>query len=703
MMKLVIVLVLSTLCASPVVAEQATLSPVTRVVELLKSLQKKIEQEGKKEEDLYETYVCWATNVIDTKTASNTAAESRISELTTYIEDIEAGRVEFTGERATLEKELEGLHAELEAAKDLREKENKDFIEAEDEMNKAIKALEKAKEVLSEATKDGEEGEFVEVGEALNAGFAERRSQAKELFHAVELGEKFLTKGDALFMRKLLTGDVPDVDWKKLNRKAGFKMKYKARSVKIQDLIAKLLSTFKGNLNDATDKEMAAEEEYEKLKEAKEAQKAKAEEALASSEEEAGGRGMAKEDAQAEVDALTTQVENDKKFIEETDKGLKEKKEEWKVRSKLRSGEIEAISKAIATLTSDDARDLFKKSYSSQGLFFVQVDQEAQATRVIHATDVIRSAGKSARDIRLSALAAAVSTRSAGHFDEVIEAIDKMIKTLNEEEEKDKEIKETCEKDRMGDARDAAKTSRTIDEHSDTITKLEAEIEVIKQEIAAMQAEIKAIGEELSKAEKIRKDEHAEWEENDAADKAAAEIVGMAKGVLEDFYKENMSLFQKKHKKMEPVAAGEAPPPPPTTWSEPYGGAKGESQGVVAILGMIKEDIEKDREKAKAEEDLAQEEFEKFETESGTQIKDLNEEIGTMEGTQGDKEESVKDHKEERKTGKEELDSVMQKMTDALPGCDFMTINYPMRMENRQTEIDGLDKAKGILKGAKFD
>eukprot|EP00747_Dinoflagellata_sp_TGD_P131458 gnl/TRDRNA2_/TRDRNA2_174964_c5_seq8.p1 gnl/TRDRNA2_/TRDRNA2_174964_c5~~gnl/TRDRNA2_/TRDRNA2_174964_c5_seq8.p1 ORF type:complete len:703 (+),score=285.87 gnl/TRDRNA2_/TRDRNA2_174964_c5_seq8:45-2153(+) len=702
MMKLVIVLVLSTLCASPVVAEQATLSPVTRVVELLKSLQKKIEQEGKKEEDLYETYVCWATNVIDTKTASNTAAESRISELTTYIEDIEAGRVEFTGERATLEKELEGLHAELEAAKDLREKENKDFIEAEDEMNKAIKALEKAKEVLSEATKDGEEGEFVEVGEALNAGFAERRSQAKELFHAVELGEKFLTKGDALFMRKLLTGDVPDVDWKKLNRKAGFKMKYKARSVKIQDLIAKLLSTFKGNLNDATDKEMAAEEEYEKLKEAKEAQKAKAEEALASSEEEAGGRGMAKEDAQAEVDALTTQVENDKKFIEETDKGLKEKKEEWKVRSKLRSGEIEAISKAIATLTSDDARDLFKKSYSSQGLFFVQVDQEAQATRVIHATDVIRSAGKSARDIRLSALAAAVSTRSAGHFDEVIEAIDKMIKTLNEEEEKDKEIKETCEKDRMGDARDAAKTSRTIDEHSDTITKLEAEIEVIKQEIAAMQAEIKAIGEELSKAEKIRKDEHAEWEENDAADKAAAETVGMAKGVLEDFYKENMSLMQSK-KKMEPVAAGEAPPPPPTTWSEPYGGAKGESQGVVMILTMIKEDIEKDREKAKEEEDLAQKEFEKFETESETQVKDLNEEIGTLEGTQGDKEEEIKDNKEERKTGKEELDSVMQKMEDAEPGCDFMTINYPMRMENRQTEIDGLDKAKGILKGAKFD
>ena len=30
--------------------------------------EKKIEEEGKAEEDLYETYVCWAKTVIDTKT-----------------------------------------------------------------------------------------------------------------------------------------------------------------------------------------------------------------------------------------------------------------------------------------------------------------------------------------------------------------------------------------------------------------------------------------------------------------------------------------------------------------------------------------------------------------------------------------------------------------------------------------------------------
>merc|ERR1719261_1342123 len=96
-------------------------------------------------------------------------------------------------------------------------------------------------------------------------GFADREAEAEALAQAVDLGEKFLTKFDALFLRRVLTGDVPDVDWKKLNRKATFKMKYKMRSGKIQDLLAKMLSTFETNLKDAQDKEAKTQKEYDEL------------------------------------------------------------------------------------------------------------------------------------------------------------------------------------------------------------------------------------------------------------------------------------------------------------------------------------------------------------------------------------------------------------------------------------------------------
>merc|ERR1719235_893742 len=108
---------------------------------------------------------------------------------------------------------------------------------------------------------------------------------------------------------------------------------------------------------------------------------------------------------------------------------------------------------------------------------------------------------------------------SGGHFDEVIAAIDKMMETLKKEEASDIEIKETCEKDRMEDSRKAAKTARTIDEESEEIFKLEAEIASIKAEVADKEAQIKKLDEELAEATKIREDEFAEWKQANSDDK----------------------------------------------------------------------------------------------------------------------------------------------------------------------------------------
>merc|ERR1719355_543600 len=87
---------------------------------------------------------------------------------------------------------------------------------------------------------------------------------------------------------------------------------------------------------------------------------------------------MSKQDSQDEVDALKKQVKDDTKFIAQTEKALADKKKAWKVRSDLRAGELAAISKAINILHNDDSRDLFKKSFASQG--FLQVAQTSHKT-----------------------------------------------------------------------------------------------------------------------------------------------------------------------------------------------------------------------------------------------------------------------------------------------------------------------------------
>jgi len=692
-------LLLAALCASPTHAVQQT--PISRVVDLMKGLSANIEKDGKIEEDLYETYVCWAKTVIDTKTATNAAATSRIEELNAYIADIEGGRVEFTDERGTLTKELEEVNSEIEEATTLREKERDDFASASTEMNQAITALASAISTLNDATSAHKEGELVQLGEG--EGFSARVAEAKSLERAVQLGEKFLTKGDSVFLRRLLTGDVPNVDWKKLNRKATFKMSYKARSFKIQDLLAKLHATFKANLKEATDKDTDSETTFTTLMEAKNAQKKKTEKALGDGSEEAGKRGEVLDDSNDEVNALTAQKTADEGFITNTIADMTLKKKEWGARSVLRTGELEAISKAIGILHSDEARDMMKASFDSQGLFLFQVSQSSTArAQAVRAVDALRSAGRKSHDRRLGALAArlAGAAPSNSAFEEVVGAIDKMMTTLKSEEKQDLANKEECENTRMADARDAIDKAREIDEESEDVMSLEARIAEISATIKEKEDEIASIQKEVKDATTIRGDEQRAWVQTDKEDKAAARITGMAIGVLDSFYKDNgLMLVQKR---MEPVVAGDAPPPPPPTWEAPYGGKTGESTGIIAILNMIKEDIEKDCEKAKTENDEATTHFLAFKTKSEAEIVALKSDNTELSGERGDKQQAVKTNKRERSLLNDGLKVVVGKMNAALEGCDFIAINYPLRLTNRQLEMDGLNKAKAILSGAAF-
>jgi len=673
------------------------MSPVTRVVEMLQGLAKQTEADGKKEEDLYETFVCWAKTIIDSKTASNAAAEARIQELQTYIADLDAGRIELTTERVDLEKELEEVLGDIETATEIREKEKADYASAKLEMTQAIDALEDAIKVLKEATtEEKKDSSFLRVRSEVSSSSRTAAQEAASLRAAADLGEKFLTKGDSLFLRRLLTGDVPRASWKKLNRKATFKMSYKARSGKIQEVLAKLLDTFDSNLKEATEKEVEAMKSYQELMKAKTAQKDAAQEALIKMEKENGARGLSKADATTEMEALQQQVKDDKMYIEQVTKTLEEKKTEWKVRMALRTAELGAISKAIAILHSDDARDLFKKSFKSQGYSFLQTTSRQR--RGI-AVSTLTQAAKDSKDDRLVLLASSLASK--GHFDEVIKAIDTMVSTLKAEETTDLKVKEDCETTRADDTRTASLTSRAIDELTDAITQLETEIKELEAQIEDAQKKIEAIDAELAKTKKIREEEAVEYAANKKDDQEAVSLVTQAKDVLADFYKSNnLMLVQKKQ---PAVAAGKAPPPPPTTWEAPYGGQTEESTGIVAILEMIVEDIQKDIADADKEEAEAIALYDKTVKALTTEKQGLQKQISEWEGIKADKAESVITKGKEKSTKKKQLGAVMKKMADAEPGCDFALINYAERAKNRQTEIDGLLKAKAILSGGKFD
>ena len=194
---------------------------------------------------------------------------------------------------------------------------------------------------------------------------------------------------------------------------------------------------------------------------------------------------------------------------------------------------------------------------------------------------------------------------STGHFDAIIADLEEQAKQLNAEEEQ-------CEADRQKNTKITKEQSQKIDDQTGYIDRKNEFIADLNKKIADANEEIEDLNTELAEAREQRALEKTAYDGNKAADESAVGLIEQTMPVLNKFYEDNgLALFQ---------APGEAPPPPPQTGSEPYGGARGESNGIQGILGLIKEDVEKGIKVATSEEEDAIKEFETLESESASTL-----------------------------------------------------------------------------------
>merc|ERR1719161_3304347 len=111
--------------------------------------------------------------------------------------------------------------------------------------------------------------------------------------------------------------------------------------------------------------------------------------------------------------------------------------------------------------------------------------------------------------------------------------------------------------------------------------------------------------------------------------------------------------------KQPEVVAGEAPPPPPTTFGgEPYGGAKGETNGIISLMEMVHADVEKDIKTAtKAEKDSIAD-FDNFMSSTKALLDNLASHKAALEGEIGEAETAMSDARTLRGEKKALLDNL---------------------------------------------
>jgi chromosome segregation ATPase len=696
------------LCAAALAAKSdAGLNPVTRVAQLLEGLAMKVKGDGEAEQELYDKYKCWCTKVINSKTASIASNAARIEELTTYIDDLSSGKIELTSERTDLEAEIKQLEKTIEEETTLRDKENEDYVAAKEEMDKAITALESAVGTL----------------EAVQVNGTSLSSMSSELKRIAKFGSSFLAKRDVDGLMKALQNQVPEVDYEQLKKDPTFKQKYGSRSGSILDILKDMTSTFKDNRDSATEAEEKAVENFDALMGSKNEQLSATKQALLDKSKEKGARSESLATSNEEKEDREEQNERDEVFLHDTKDACDKKATDWDLRKKMRAEEIAAIGEAISILRSDDARDTFKKSFESQDKaaeFFLQTHstKKHHHTRRSLALSAIRKVARKSKDARLDLLVTMLAeskdplaeAMNADPFAAVIESIDQMLEDLRKEEAEDLSQKEYCEKERMEKTQTAKMTSKEIDLNSDTIDRLTSEIAAANKSIEEIVEQVTELKAEVKDAKEQREKETPRYLADKADDSKAITLIETAVDALEKYYgflQTPTDFLQKKaevRRVRQPfVEAGEAPTPPPDTWeADSYKKAEGESEGILNILSLIKADIEKDIEKADAEEAAAQAAFETFEGEVNESITKLEATKSDLEGEISSKEEAMVTEKTERSTNQENLDTTLSFLREIAPGCDFIAVNFDTRMTNRQLEVDGLNQAKSVIQGADF-
>merc|ERR1712072_1340044 len=278
-------------------------------------------------------------------------AEARISDLTTKIEELTASSARLNTEIKNLEKEVAENQAALDKATAIRQKELAEFNEEEKDALEAISALKAAVTVLSK------HNSMLQIPKSHMAGVAASVQNAMQKQASMLAG--VLTHKE----RRVISSFVQSPE-DYFDASPTFKQSYAPQSGEIFGILKQMKETFESNLSASQKEEMANQKAYEDLKAAKEAEIKAGQAQIDTKTQELADTDEKNAQAKEDVEDTKASLSADEEFLMMLKEKCSMTDSEWEERQKTRQLEMEACSKALAVLSSDDAHDTFTKTFN---------------------------------------------------------------------------------------------------------------------------------------------------------------------------------------------------------------------------------------------------------------------------------------------------------------------------------------------------
>jgi hypothetical protein len=638
--------------------EAAKNRPVSKVITLLKDMLKQLEKEAEEDEEIYDQLACWCETNDKEKTKSIGDAESKIEQLTTAIEDLTAGSSRLNTEIKNLEKEVAKNQEALDQATEIRQKELAEFNAEEKDLLASIGALKSAVTVLSKHNS----ASLLQIGtmSAVTSGVQSALTMHSDLLKGVLTHHQ--KKAVAAFLQ---SGSG-----------------YAPQSGEIFGILKQMKETFEANLAQTQKDEQTNQKAYEELKAAKEEEIKAGQDQIDAKTQELASTDEKLAESKEDLEDTQKSLAADEEFLAMLKEKCSGTDAEWEERQKTRQLEMEACSKALAVLSSDDAHDLFTKTFNPA---FVQTSMNSE--RRSQAAAVLARAADKMQSPRLAAIAMHVRLDA---FEKVKAAIDDMVSALLKEKEDEIKHKDFCVEEFNTNQLQTEEKER---EKSDLIAKiedLEMTIKTLSADIDRLKSEIKESQVQMKRAGEDREKQNKEFQQTVADQRATQKLLNAALEILKGFYEKKAALLQQ-----EPAG----PPPPPGFKEYKKNAAAG------GVMGMIQEIINDakamEAEAIRSEED-AQKAYEDFVKETNASIEAKSKEMVNKTEEKAKAEADLTETNESKENALLELEQLSNYNAELHQSCDFVMKNFEIRQTARDEEIDALKQAKAILSGAKF-
>jgi len=656
--------------------------PISRVVTLLKDMQKTLIKEGEEDKELYEKMQCWCTTNDKEKTAAIKAAEQEIDRLQNKIEELTGKAARLTTEIENLREEIKENEEALDKATKLRAKQNAEFVQTEKDLVQAIAQLKRAIEVLSKHHESLiQESTLVDI-----ASFLHRQ---------MDLHEELFAETMTSHQREVLNAFVQAPAYKS----------YNSRSGEIFGILRQMDEEFVKNLADARKEEATQLAQFEELKAAKLAQIAastkqadKKEVELADTNEEKAESEQLLEDTRNSLSADEKYLMNLKQKCTLTDKEMEE-------REHTRAEEIIAINRAIEVLASDDARDTFSSTFNN----FLQL-----STNQKNAVTALEKAAKIRNNPRIAALAAKAKLDA---FVKVKEAIDGMIAKLKQEKEDEVAHKDWCDRELRNNDKMTRNNVRNTKDSQTELDRLNTHIASLTEIINTLAKEIQETEVSIKHAGEDREKENITFQRVISEQRDTQRLLKKAMWLLNGFYNKDKvqgkaatevlgaatpSAFIQIHGQPGTKFDTDAPAgsPPPKSFTKYKNNAQ--SGGVINLIQQILDDAKAMEKETTVAEHDAQAAYESFVIESNLVIKAKTKEKVNAEADRAQAEIDLCEEKNNMAglvTGRQQLDSEREATHKS---CDYVLRNFEVRQDARDEEMVALRNAKDILSGANF-